>query len=153
MVISGRLISTPLFNLLLVERYILCSWIVIAWRTCHRRSVCRVCTLLHNPLLTSYLSNNLGVFKSYESSRKINMPLKRFEVKWKTVCDAENNFCKYEKTTKSKAKLAERTKLCQLKIRNVTKLTGDKTQGNENQCQRVLSEIEATVPILTGCQE
>lgn len=90
--------------------------------------------------------------KVTKTLEKINMSLKRFEIKWKTVCDAENNLCKYEKT-KSKAKLAERTKLCQLKIRNVTKLTGDKTQGNENQCQRVLSEIEATVPILTGCQE
>lgn len=69
------------------------------------------------------------------------------------ICAAKNNLCKYETTTKSKEKLAERTKLCQLKIRNVTKLTGDKTQGNKKQCQRVLSEIEATVPLLTECQE
>lgn len=35
---------------------------------------------------------------------KINMPLKRFEVKLKTVCDAENNLCKYEKDKKIESK-------------------------------------------------
>lgn len=78
-----------------------------------------------------------------------------FQRKTKEMFVAENNLCKYETTTKKSKKQGWRRgqKLCQLKIRNVTKLTGDTTQGNKKQCQRVPSKIETTVPLLTESQE